>query len=286
MKIKLAIPNKGRLHEPTVNLLEDSGIGIVDRGSRELFASTNVSDLEVILVRTQDIPKIVETGSADLGVTGHDLVMESQADVEELLDLDFGKASMVAAAHESSSIESIEDVKDGSKVATEFPNVTRNYFEDKDIEIKINEVSGATEITPFIGMADLIVDITSTGTTLRTHGLEVIDKLFDTSVRLIANKESLEQKGKKIEDIKTAIGSVIKAKPSKLVMMNVPKKKISEIKEIMPGMSGPTVSKVEGTDMLAVQAVVQADQIYELVSKVREKGAQDILVVPIERILP
>ena len=286
MTIKLAIPNKGRLHEPTVNLLEDSGIGIVDRGTRELFASTNVSDLEVILVRTQDIPKIVETGSADLGVTGHDLVMESQADVEELLDLDFGKAKMVVAAHESSSIEKIDDVKNGFKVATEFPKVTRKYFEDKGIDIKINEVSGATEITPFIGMADLIVDISSTGTTLRTHGLEIIDTLFETSVRLIANKESLKEKRKKIDDIKTAIGSVIQAKPSKLVMMNVPEEKISEIKELMPGMSGPTVSKVEGTDMLAVQAVVEADEIYELVSKARKKGAQDILVVPIERILP
>ncbi len=286
MTIKLAIPNKGRLHDPTVDLLEDSGIGIVDRGTRELFASTNVSDLEVILVRTQDIPNMVETGAADLGVTGHDLVLESQADVEELLDLDFGKAKMVIAAQENSSINSVEDIEDGTKVATEFPNVTRNYFEEKNIEIEINEVSGATEITPIIGMADLIVDISSTGTTIQTHGLEIIDTLFETSVRLIGNKKSLKEKSNKIDDITTAIGSVIKAKPCKLVMMNVPKDKISDIKKLVPGMSGPTVSKVEGTDLLAVQAVIQADEVYELVTKVREKGAQDILVVPIERILP
>lgn len=284
--MKLAVPNKGRLHEPTVELLEDSGIGVVDRGARQLFAKTNLSDLDVIFVRTQDIPNIVESGAADLGVTGHDLVMESQCDVEELLDLDFGKAEMVVAAHESSPIDSLEDVEPGAKVATEFPNVTRNYFDERGIDVKISEVSGATEITPFIGIADLIVDLTSTGTTLRTHGLEVIESIFDTSVRLVANRESLREKKEKLEDIRMAMESVIKAKTRKLIMMNVPEEKISEIEEIMPGMSGPTVSKVEGTDLLAVQAVVQSDKIYELVRKARAKGAKDILVVPIQRVLP
>lgn len=285
MTVKLAIPSKGRLYDPTIELLDDSGIGIVDRGSRQLFARTNISDLEVVFVRTQDIPSMVESGAADLGITGHDVVLESQADVEELLDLDFGKARMVAAVHRDSPVQSIEDVKDGSKVATEFPNVTRNYFEEKNIEIKLNEVSGATEITPFIGIADLIVDLTSTGTTLRTHGLEVIDTLLETSVRLVANRQSLEEKGDKIDEIKMALESVIKAKPCKLILMNVPEEKISVIKELVPGMSGPTVSRVEGTDMLAVQAVVQADEIYDVVNEVRKEGARDILVVPIERIL-
>lgn len=285
MTLKLAVPNKGRLHEPIVDLLESSGIGVIDRGARQLFARTNIPELEIIFVRTQDIPSMVSSGAADLGVTGHDLVLESGADVRELLDLDFGKAKMVVAAHESSSIESIEDVEDEVKVASEFPNVTRQYFEEKGIEINLSEVSGATEITPFIGMADLIVDLTSTGITLRTHGLEVVDTLFETSVRLIANPQSLEDKGKRIEEIKRALESVIQAKPRKLLIMNVPEEKISKIKEIMPGMSGPTVSRVEGTDMLAVQSVVQAKEVYEVINKVKTIGAQDILVVPIERVV-
>lgn len=285
MTLKLAIPNKGRLHEPSVGLLEDSGIGVMDKGARQLFARTNIENLEVIFVRTQDIPNIVSSDAADLGITGHDLILESGRDVEELLDLDFGKAEMIVAAHENSFIESIEDVEDGVKVATEFPRVTRNYFEEKGIEIELSKVSGATEITPFIGMADLIVDLRSTGITLRTHGLEVIDKLFDTSVRLIANPQSLEEKGEKIEEIRLAIESVIQAKSRKLVMMNIPEEKISKIEEIMPGMSGPTVSKVEGTDLMAVQAVVEADEVYDLVNKAKDEGARDILVVPIERIL-
>lgn len=286
MTVRLAVPNKGRLHDPTLDLLDDSGIGIVDRGSRQLFARTDVPELEIVFVRTQDIPNLVESGAADLGITGHDLIMESGVDVEELLDLDFGKAKMVVAAHEKSSIESINDVEDGSKVASEFSRVTKNYFDERGIDIKLTEVSGATEITPFIGMADLIVDLTSTGTTLRTHGLEIIDTLFETSVRLIANKDSLRENKEKIEDIRTALESVIQAKPRKLIMMNVPEDKISSIREIMPGMSGPTVSEVRGTNLLALQAVVQADEVYELVKKVKEEGARDILVIPIERIIP
>lgn len=285
MTIKLAVPNKGRLHDPILELLENSGIGVMDRGTRQLFAGTNVENLELIFVRTQDIPNIVASQAADLGVTGHDLVLESGRDVEELLDLGFGKAEMVLAAHEKSSINSPDDLYDGVKVATEFPRVTKNYFDEKGIEIELSEVSGATEITPFIGMADLIVDLTSTGVTLRSHGLEVIDSLFETSVRLVANPESLEDKSEKIEEIRLAIESVIEAKPRKLMMMNVPEEKVSKIEEIIPGMSGLTVSKVEGTDLMAIQAVVKSDKVYDLVNKVKSEGARDILVVPIERIL-
>lgn len=285
MSAKLAVPNKGRLYEPTINLLRDAGIGVIERGSRQLFADTNIPDLEVVFVRTDDIPNMVESGAADLGITGHDLVLENGCNVEEILDLGYGKARMVAAVHEKSSIDSVEDLEDGVKVATEFPNVTQDYFGDKNIEIVLTEVSGATEITPFIGVADVIVDITSTGTTLRTHGLEVIDTLFDTSVRLIANPQSLKDGGGKIEDVRMALESVIKAKPRKLVMLNAPEEKIPKIKKLMPGMSGPTVSKVEGTDLLAVQAVVQSNEINEIVNKLKKEGARDILIIPIERVL-
>lgn len=286
MKLKLAIPNKGRLCDPTLKLLEDSGIGVVDRGARQLFANTKDPEIELVFVRTQDIPNIVSQAAADIGITGYDLVKESGSDVRDLLDLDYGKARMIVAADEDSPIESIKDIRDGSRVATEFPNVTREYFKEKGIDVNIIEVSGATEATPSIGVADIIIDITSTGTTLRTHGLQIMDELFETSARLIVNPESLNEKNKKIDEVKTALESVIRAKPRKLLLLNAPKDKISDIKNIMPGMAGPTVSKVESTDLLAVQVVVKADEVYELVNKVKSKGARDILVIPIERILP
>jgi len=285
MTLTLAIPNKGRLHQPTIELLADAGIGPIDEGERRLFSRTSLSDLELVYVRTDDIPHMVEMGAADLGVTGYDLIRETGATVEELLDIGFGRAELVVATPRSSSIVSVDDVADGTTVATEFPNITYSHFADRGIEINLIEVSGATEITPILGMADLIVDLTSTGTTLRTHGLEPIETIFETSVRLIANEDSLEAHAQTIDEITVAIESVLQARERKLVLMNVPEADLEEVKAVMPGMAGPTVSPVEGTDMLAIQVVVTEDKIYELVNRAREAGGRDILVVPIERVL-
>ncbi len=287
MVVKLALPNKGRLQEPAIRLLEDAGIGAVDRDERQLFARTKDPELELVFVRAQDIPGLVARGAADLGITGYDLVRESGADVVELLDLGFGFARLVVAAHERTGIKSARDIKAGAKVATEFPNLASEYFAKKRVKVELVRVSGAAEITPFVGVADLIVDLTSTGTTLRTHGLREVDELLKTSARLVANRKSLRAERVKIDEIKTALGSVVRARGRKLVLMNVPEAKLEAIKRVMPGMAGPTVSRVEARKpMLAVQAVVEADKVYEVVQRARRAGARDILVVPIERILP
>jgi len=173
------------------------------------------------------------------------------------------------------------------RVATEFPRVAGRYFTEKGIKAEVTRVTGAAEITPFIGVADLVVDVTSTGTTLRTHGLQIIDTILESSARLIANRKSLKEKKAKIEDITIAIESVIRAMGKKLILLNVPEAKLRAIKRIMPGMAGPTVSKVESAEpMLAVQTVVESAKVYEIVRKAKQAGARDILVVPIERILP
>jgi len=287
MGVKLALPNKGRLQEPAIRLLEDAGIGAVDKEARQLFARTRDPELELVFVRAQDIPSLVAKGAADLGITGYDLVRESETDVAELLDLEFGSARLVVAAHDKTGVKAAKDIKAGAKVATEFPNLATRYFAKKKIKVEIVRVSGAAEITPFVGVADFIIDLTSTGTTLKTHGLRIVDKLFETSARLIANRKSLRTKRKKLDEITTALTSVIMARGKKLVLMNVPESKLAAIKRIMPGMAGPTVSRVESAKpMLAVQAVVDADKVYEIVQKAKEAGARDILVAPIERILP
>lgn len=286
MIVKIAVP-KGHLEEPTVRLLEDSGIGVLSRDPRELFARTSDPEIELVFVRAQDVADLVAKGATDLGITGYDLVRESGADVVELLDLGYGYARLVVAAQEKSDIESTEDVKAGMRVATEFPNVTKRYFEERGIKVELVRVTGATEVTPSIGVADLIVDVVSTGTTLRTHGLRVVDTILESTARLIANPRSLKEKGEKIEDIKTAIGSVIQARGRKLVLMNIPEEKLEAVKRIMPGMAGPTVSRVEAEPpMLAVQAVVEGKEVYEVVKRAKQAGARDILVVPIERVLP
>lgn len=280
------LPNKGRLQDPAIRLLEDAGMGLVDRDKRQLFARTRDPDLELVFVRAQDIPGIIEKGAADVGITGRDLILESGARVVELLDLRFGKASMVVAASEKLNIKKPDEIKPGARVTTEFPNVARQYFLRKKLKVEISRISGAAEITPIIGVADLIVDLTSTGTTLRTHGLRVIDTLFETSARLVANPLSLKKKREKVERIKTAFESVVRARGKKLVMLNAPEARLEAIKRVMPGMAGPTVSRVESDKpMLALQAVVDAKDVEEVVRKAKRAGAQDILVLPIERVL-
>jgi ATP phosphoribosyltransferase len=286
MGIRIAVP-KGHLEESTVGLLQASGIGVLGRDGRQLFARTNDPEVELVFVRAEDIPDFVSKGSTDLGITGYDLVCESGNDVVELLDLGYGYTRMVVAASEKSGIRSIRDVRPGVRVATEFPVIAKRYFSEKGIEVELVDITGAAEISPLIGIADLIVDVTSTGTTLKAHGLIVVDVILESTARLIANRKSLGTKKEKIDKIVTALASVVMARGKKLVLMNVPESRLEEVKKILPGMAGPTVSRVEAaTPMLALQAVVDERDAYEIVQKAKKAGARDILVVPIERIIP
>ncbi len=286
MIVKIAVP-KGHLEETTVKLLQDAGIGVIGRDGRQLFAKTNDPEIELVFVRAEDIPDFVGRGSTDMGMTGYDLMCESGSDVVELLDLSYGYTRMVVAASEKSGIKSTRDIKAGARVATEFPEITKTYFAKKKIKIELVDITGAAEISPLIGLADLIVDVTSTGTTLRAHGLKIIDTILESTARLVANKKSLKEKKAKIDDIVTAVSSVIKARGKKLVLMNVPEDKLEAVKRVMPGMAGPTVSRVESAKaMLAIQAVVDEAEVYNVVKRAKQAGARDILVVPIERVLP
>ncbi|WP_410508421.1 ATP phosphoribosyltransferase [Methanosarcina hadiensis] len=288
--IRIAIPNKGRLYEPTISIFKDAGLPISGGAeSRKLFAKTTDPDIHILFARAADIPEYVQDGAADVGITGMDLITERGANVEALLDLKFGRANLVLAVPEDSDLEKAQDLE-GKKVATEFPEITRQYFNKLGVNVNVIKVSGACEMTPHVGIADAIVDISSSGTTLMINHLKPIDTAFSSSVYLIANKESLRTK-EKILDIKTAFESVLNAKKKRYLMMNVPEASLQAVKEVLPGMSGPTVMKVEpsktsGESILAVHVVVDADLIFSVVNKLKKVGARDVLVVPIERIMP
>jgi ATP phosphoribosyltransferase len=288
--IRIAVPNKGRLYDPTISLFKDAGLPISGGAeSRKLFAKTTDPDIHILFARAADIPEYVQDGAADVGITGMDLITERGADVEALLDLKFGRASLVLAVPEDSDFKKAQDLE-GKKVATEFPEITRQYFKKLGVNVNVIKVSGACEMTPHVGIADAIIDISSSGTTLILNNLKAIDTVFSSTVYLIANKESLRTK-EKILDIKTAFESVLNAKKKRYLMMNVPEASLQAVKEVLPGMSGPTVMKVEsskfsGESILAVHAVVDADLIFSIVNKLKKVGAKDILVVPIERIMP
>ena len=286
MQIRIAIPSKGRISEPSVSLLEKAGIGLVDNSNRKLFSTTFDSDIDVMFTRAADIPDYVADGAADMGITGKDLIAERDADVEILYDLGFGKTRLVIAAPEDSDIQSVEDLKKIKTVATEFPFLTSQYFKQKGIDVKILALTGATEVAPLIGVADVISDLTSTGTTLKTNHLREIDTIFESSIVLIANKDSFKEKATKINEIKLGISGVLHAEGKKLLMINVEKDKLEEIKAAIPGMGGPTISEIYGDDeLVAVNSVISERDVFTTLNKLRKLGAKDILVVPIERIL-
>ena len=280
--MRIAVPNKGRLHEPTTELLERAGLHIVDGADRKLYAETVDPDVTVLFARTSDIPEYVRDGAADLGITGYDQVRESGADLVELLDLGYGTCRIVLAAPEGGDISTVSDLKGGT-VATEFPTITAEFFEERGVDVDVAEVSGATELTPHVDIADGIVDITSTGTTLRMNRLAVVEEVLTSSVRLFASPEAADDP--KVDQVATALGSVLAAEDQRYLMLNAPADSLDEVKDVIPGMGGPTVMDIAGTDQVAVHAVVEEDRVFETISELKAVGASDILVTEIERLV-
>jgi ATP phosphoribosyltransferase len=285
MVVRLAIPNKGRIAAPIMDLVEKSGLHLPEIGERRLITKTLDPHVEILFARPVDIPEYVATGAADLGITGHDMVIERESDVLELLDLPFGKAKLVLAVHEDSSISSVKQLE-GMKVATEFPVITRAYFKKHHVNVNIVLVGGACEATPHLGIADAIVDLSSSGTTLKTNRLRVVDEVMETSTLLIANKESLRTKKEKIDEIHLALESVIRARGQCYLMMNVKRSSLEAVKRVLPGLSGPTVMDVASTEnLVAVHAVVNEERVYSLINALKRAGAKDILVMAIQRMI-
>ncbi len=199
-QIRIAIPNKGRIKQPTMDALARAGITILEE-ERTYVSKTSDPRYEAIFARANDIPVYVHYGAVDLGITGHDLILEREANVLELLDLEFGKATLVVAVPESSPINTVNDVPALTRVATEFPNITRKYFEKQGKQVEVLEVSGTAELAPKLGLAQIIVDITSSGETLRKNKLRIIGTILDTTSRLACNKIAYRTFEKEINEL-------------------------------------------------------------------------------------
>jgi len=284
--VRLAIPNKGRIAAPIMDLVEKSGLHLGESGTeRRLITRTLDPNVEILFARPVDIPEYVATGAADIGITGHDMVIERQSDVEELLDLQLGKAKLVLAVHEDSPITSVKQLA-GHKIATEFPVITRTYFEKYNVKVNVVLVGGACEATPHLGIADAIIDLSSSGTTLRTNRLRVIDEVLTTSTFLIANHDALKAKREKIDEIHLALESVIRARGQCYLMMNVKRSSLDTVRKVLPGLSGPTVMDVASSEgLVAVHAVVNEERVYTLINQLKRAGAKDILVMAIQRMI-
>jgi ATP phosphoribosyltransferase len=281
--MRIAVPNKGRLHEPTVDVLERAGLHVVDGADRQLYAATVDPDVTLLYARAADIPEYVADGAADVGVTGHDQIREADREtLVELLDLEYGTCRLVLAAPEDDGVEAAADLAGGT-VATEFPTVTRGFFAERGIDLEVAEVAGATELTPHVDIADGIVDIPSTGTTLRMNRLEVIEEVLPSTVRLFARRDVAEDP--KVEQVATALGSVVAAEGKRYLMMNVPEEALDDVEDVLPGMGGPTIMDVAGSEAVAVHAVVDERDVFETINALKREGASDVLVTEIERLV-
>ena len=283
-RLRLAIPNKGRLVEPTVELLRNAGL-VFEEHERSLVARVRNFDLDILFVRTNDVIEFVGDGVADLGVTGEDLLAETGAELPRLRTLGYGQCRLTAAVPTDSRLASIADVA-GLRVATSHPNATRRYFEGHGVPVDVVSISGAVEVAPRLGLAEAIVDLVSTGSTLVMNGLRPIADVLESEAILIANPAALRERAAPIGSVETMLSAVIAARDRKYLMMNAPASHLGELEALLPGLESPSVIPLAHEGMIAIHAVVGADDVWGLLPRLKAAGASGILVLPIEKIVP
>ena len=289
--IDIAIP-KGSLLNQTLQLFEQAGLE-VRRTEREYNAKINDPRVgKVKILRPQEIPSYVAKGYFDLGISGTDWIRESKADVVTVTELNYGKqgpgkVKLVVAVPDGDGITSARDIKPNSRVATEYPELTRSFFERLGIQVDVQYSYGATE-AKVPELTDVVVDLTETGSTLRKNGLKIVDVMMESTSELIANKKSWAdpEKREDIQAVETLLSAVIRARGKVLIDLNVPEEKIEEVIAILPSMKNPTISKLYNSGYYAVESVVDKSQINLLIPRLKKAGAEDILELAISKIVP
>jgi len=285
-KLKFAIPNKGRLSTPTLELFELIGFKIDNGHKRLLSVDVVKSDLKIFHINAADIPEYVQDGIVDLGITGYDLVKEKGAKIKILKELNYGEGELVIAVPNNSKIKKIRDLQN-KKIATSYPNLARNFLRDYKINADIIEMKGAVENAPFLGLSEAIIDLSSTGETLVINNLKEIKNILETTAVLIANHNSLKSKAKSsyIKTLLLRIESITTAKKECYIMMNASENILEKIKKIAPGLSAPSVIKLSKPGMIAVHSVIPRKETWRIIEELKKIGASGILIIPIERLI-
>jgi ATP phosphoribosyltransferase len=283
-RLRLAIPNKGRLVEPTLRLLHDAGL-VFDEHDRSLVARVQNYDLDVLFVRTNDVIEFVGDGVADLGITGIDLLTETGAELPRIRDLGYGRCRLAAAVPNDSPYQAIEDLA-GLRVATAHPNTARRFFESRSIPVDVIPISGAVEVAPRLGLAEAIVDLVSTGSTMVMNGLRPIGDVLNSEAVLVANPAAHRDRAAELAGIDTMLTAVTTARGQKYLLMNAPAAKLAELEALLPGLESPSVIPLAHEGMIAIHSVVASDEVWGLLPRLKTAGASGILVLPIEKIVP
>ncbi len=286
-RLRIALPNKGRLADDALALLARAGLEPSTTADRSLRADLG-DDFTALFVRAKDIPEFVADGAADFGITGSDLVTESTRALDTLLALGFGRCRLAVAARDDSDLAGVDDLPDGARIATSLPRTTACFFAERGRTVELVPVSGAAEIAPHIGVADVIVDIVSTGSTLKMNGLREVETIAEAEAVLVVREGYAGgDEGPRVRDLLAALESVIRAGGKRYLMANVPRSSLEEVKRVLPGLNGPTIVDVmNGGDHVAAHAVVNTSEVYRTIASLKALGAEGILVTKIERLMP
>lgn len=282
--LRIAIQKSGRLTEKTIGLLEAIGFRFDDY-KRSLMVKCRNFDVELLLLRDDDIPEYVQDGVCDLGIVGANVTGEKRAEVDAIRDLDFGHCRLSLAVPKNGDIKEIKDFE-GKRIATSYPNLTEDFLKEHGVTSRLVPISGAVEIAPTLDVADAICDLVSTGGTLRANGLYEMKPIFYSESQLIQTRKEISDKKKDlINRILQRMEGQQKAVKSRYIMMNAPESAIEAIKEILPTAKSPTILHLAEKDLSAIHSVVPIDQFWEIMEQLKEVGASDIVILPIESMI-
>ena len=279
--LKIAIQKSGRLNEKSVELLKNCGLNFENYKS-SLISPVSNFPLEILFLRDDDIPEYVQDGIADIGIVGENMIEETEVDVNYLQRLGFGKCTLKIAVPNNTGINTLADLE-GKAIATSYPAILGKFLAKNNIKSDIRMISGSVEISPGLGLSDAIFDIVSTGGTLKSNGLKPFADVMHSEAILIGNK-NLENHDL-IKELIERIQSVMRAKETKYVVLNVSKDNLQTVVDLLPGVKSPSVVPLAEPDWVAVHTVIQERDFWEKISKLKQAGAQGIVVMPVEKII-
>lgn len=282
-KLKIAIQKSGRLSENSLNLLKECGIKFPNGGGKLITESTNFP-IEILYLRDDDIPQYVEQKVADIGIIGENVFVESAKAIEVIEKLGFSACRLSLALPKETEYNGLSYFNN-KKVATSYPVILENYFQQNSIQAIIEFISGSVEIAPGIGLADGICDIVSSGSTLRSNGLKEVEVVMNSQAVLVASEDLDAEKNQILQKLLFRIRSVQKAKENKYILLNVPNEKLNEIVKILPGMNSPTILPLAKEGWSSLHSVIGEDQFWDVIHELKNAGAEGILVVPIEKMI-
>ncbi|MDP4245784.1 MAG: ATP phosphoribosyltransferase [Bacteroidota bacterium] len=282
-KLKIAIQKSGRLYDDSVKLLKDCGIGLKN-GVNKLKTEADNFPMEIYFLRDDDIPQYVEDAVADIGIVGENVLFEKNKKVEVVEVLGFGKCRLSVAVGRGENYDGVGYLN-GKRIATTYPSLVREFLRKNNVNAEIHEISGSVEIAPGIGLAHAIVDLVSSGSTLFMNGLKEVETVLSSQAVLVQNPALDSPRRMILEKFLFRVRSVKKARNNKYILLNAPNEKLSEIIALLPGMKSPTVLPLAEAGWSSVHSVLNEDDFWDIIERLKAAGAQGILVVPIEKMV-